>query len=75
MFSRLLLSVLFASIFKFCVILPSAPSEFLAAHVPEGLGLSPGEGLVVLAEVWVGLEGLYGLESPAPGRPGSGTPG
>ena len=36
----------------------------LAAQVPGGFTLSPGEALEGLAEVSVGLDGLYGLESP-----------
>ena len=43
-----------------CLVLPSV-AAFLAAQVPGGLALSPGETLEGLADVRVGLEGLYGL--------------
>ena len=51
------LFLMFSVIFTFCLTLPSFP-ESLAAQVPGGFDLSPGETLAGLAEVWVGLEGL-----------------
>ena len=39
----------------------------LAAQVPGGFLLSPGEVLAGLAEVWVGRDGLYGDSDPVSG--------
>ena len=55
--SPILTRLLRLSFLMFSLTLPSFPGS-LAAQVPGGLNLSPGETLAGLAEVWVGLEGL-----------------
>ena len=48
---------MFTVIFVICLTLPSIAGS-LAAQVPGGFDLSPGETLAGLADVKVGLEGL-----------------
>ena len=48
---------MFSVMYTLCLTLPLFP-ESLAAHVPTGFDLSPGEALSGLADTRVGLDGL-----------------